>query len=246
VNATHHTAILVRPDGLARIRDRVAVETTVTISCNGLPVSTQVASPDHLRELGAGHVVTGGICRRVVDVCVNANTIDVRGEEGAFRDLTSPVESRLKITPDLVFGVHRSLESGLWAETGGVHTAVLFSGGDLRIRASDIGRHNAVDKCIGHMVLTGLDPALCVLGCTGRQPSPMVVKAARAGIPVVISRASATDRGIALAGEAGITLICFARKGRFTVYTHPERIEGLPTRKEDIESLEMVSTPCQE
>ncbi|MHC1626748.1 MAG: formate dehydrogenase accessory sulfurtransferase FdhD, partial [Methanoculleaceae archaeon] len=68
----------------------------------------------------------------------------------------------------------------------------------------------------------------------------------RAGIPVVISRASATDRGIALAGEAGITLICFARKGRFTVYTHPERIEGLPTRKEDIESLEMVSTPCQE
>jgi len=246
VTTTHHTGILVRPDGLARIRDRVAVETTVTVSCNGVPVSTQVASPDHLRELGAGHVVTEGICRRVLDVRVNANTIDVRGEEGAFRDLTSPVESSLTITPDLVFGVRRSLESGLWAETGGVHTAVLFSAGDLRFRAPDIGRHNAVDKCIGHMVLSGLDPALCILGCTGRQPSLMVEKAARAGIPIIVSRASSTDQGIARAGETGITLICFVRNGRFTVYTHPERIEGLPARKEDIESLEMVSIPGEE
>jgi FdhD protein len=55
----------------------------------------------------------------------------------------------------------------------------------------------------------------------------MVKKNANAGIPVVISRAASTDKGIATADAAGITLICFSRGDRFTVYTHPGRIAGL-------------------
>jgi len=246
VTTTHHTGILVRPDGLARIRDRVAVETTVTISCNGVPVSTQVASPDHLRELGAGHVVTGGICRRVVDVRVAGDRIEVTGDDVPEQEPLHRVTSTGAISRDLVLRVRREIESETWAQTGGVHAAVLFFDGEPQIRVCDIGRHNAVDKCIGHAVLAGLDPGSCILGCSGRQPSAMVAKAARAGIPIIVSRASSTDRGIARAEEAGITLICFARNGRFTVYTHPERIEGLPTRKEDIDSLEMVGIPGEE
>jgi len=83
-----------------------------------------------------------------------------------------------------------------------------------------------VDKVIGHAVLRGLDRSRCVLGCTGRQPRDMVAKAAHAGIPVVISRAASTDLGIAAAREAGITLVCFSRGDRFTIYSHPERILG--------------------
>lgn len=246
MTTTDHTGILVRPDGLARIRDRVAVETTVTISCNGAPVSAQVASPDYLRELGAGHVVAEGICRRVVDVRVEGDRIDVTGD-GVLEPGTLPrVTSTGTISRDLVLRVRQAIESETWAQTGGVHAAALFSDGTPVIRICDIGRHNAVDKCIGHAVLTGLDPGSCILGCSGRQPSAMVAKAARAGIPIIVSRASSTDRGIACAGKAGITLVCFARNRRFTVYTHPERIEGLPTRKEDIESLEMVSVPGEE
>jgi FdhD protein len=55
----------------------------------------------------------------------------------------------------------------------------------------------------------------------------MVRKYAHAGIPVVISRAATTDKGIAAAEAAGITLVGFSRGDRFTVYTYPERITGL-------------------
>jgi FdhD protein len=55
----------------------------------------------------------------------------------------------------------------------------------------------------------------------------MVIKYAHAGIPIVISRAASTDRGIAAAASLGITLICFSRGDRFTVYTHPERVRDL-------------------
>jgi FdhD protein len=54
----------------------------------------------------------------------------------------------------------------------------------------------------------------------------MIKKDANAGIPVVISRAASTDKGIAAADAAGITLVCFSRGDRFTIYTHPERILG--------------------
>jgi FdhD protein len=53
----------------------------------------------------------------------------------------------------------------------------------------------------------------------------MVRKSAHAGIPIIISRAASTDKGIAAAEAAGITLIGFSRGDRFTVYTHPERVE---------------------
>ncbi len=52
----------------------------------------------------------------------------------------------------------------------------------------------------------------------------MVKKAANAGIPVLVSRAASTDQGIATAEAAGVTLVCFSRGDRFTVYTHPERV----------------------
>jgi len=68
---------------------------------------------------------------------------------------------------------------------------------------------------------------MCILGCTGRQPRDMVAKAAHAGIPVIISRAASTEQGIETARKAGITLICFSRGDRFTIYTHPERVNNL-------------------
>jgi FdhD protein len=90
-----------------------------------------------------------------------------------------------------------------------------------------------VDKVIGHALLQGLDLSRCVIGCTGRQPRDMVAKYAYAGIPIIISRAASTDRGIATAEESGITLVCFSRGDRFTVYTHPERVRDLFPEEEE-------------
>jgi FdhD protein len=79
--------------------------------------------------------------------------------------------------------------------------------------------HNAVDKVLGHAVLHGIDLSFCIIGCTGRQPAAIAKKSANAAIPIVISRTAAPDEGITTAKTAGITLACFSRENRFTVYT---------------------------
>ncbi|HJJ37535.1 MAG TPA: formate dehydrogenase accessory sulfurtransferase FdhD, partial [Methanocorpusculum sp.] len=123
--------------------------------------------------------------------------------------------------------VREAINTEQWDKTGALHCAVLYYQGKIVFNANDIGRHNAVDKVIGYMTIHHLPPSECVLGCTGRMPQGMVAKAANAGIPVIISRAAATISGAALAERSGITLICFTRPPRFTVYSHPERIAGL-------------------
>jgi FdhD protein len=138
------------------------------------------------------------------------------------------VVSQCTVSIPEVHAITREIITDLWRETGGVHCSVIASGGEILARASDVGRHNTVDKVVGHAVLRGIDPGTCAIGCTGRQPRDMIVKYANAGIPIIISRAATTDRGIAAAREFGITLVCFSRDDRFTVYSCPERIRDLP------------------
>ena len=137
------------------------------------------------------------------------------------------VSSDICLTAEDVFSFTREIETEEWRRTGAVHCSVLFSEGFCVAKSSDIERHTTVEKVVGHAVLNEIDLSRCVIGCTGRQPAGMVKKTANAGIPVVISRAASTDKGIATADAAGITLICFSRGDRFTIYTHPERIVGI-------------------
>jgi FdhD protein len=145
----------------------------------------------------------------------------------SFLSTVPRVSSGVRITPADVIAFTGEIETELWKKTGGVHCSVLFCNGRLLAKSSDVGRHNTVDKLVGYAALNGIDISRCVIGCTGRQPAGMVRKYAHAGIPVVISRAASTDKGIAAAEAAGLTLICFARGERFTIYTHPERVEGI-------------------
>ncbi len=107
--------------------------------------------------------------------------------------------------------------------TGGIHCSAL--GGDKIIYMSeDIGRHNAVDKVIGYSLISELTLDDKILLLSGRISSEIVIKATRAGIPLIISRSAPTDLAIDLAEDLNITIIGFARDGRFNVYSHPERI----------------------
>jgi len=90
--------------------------------------------------------------------------------------------------------------------------------------SEDIGRHNALDKVIGKATLEGVEFTRTLLASTGRLTSEMVIKAASAGIPVIVSMAAPTDKGIKIAEITGLTLIGFARGRRFNIYTNPERI----------------------
>jgi len=109
-------------------------------------------------------------------------------------------------------------------KTGGVHMAALADASGLLLLREDIGRHNAVDKVIGaHLGAGGLF-ADKVLLASGRLSSELLGKALRCGVPVLASRSAPTDRSVALARRAGLTLVGFARGRRFNVYSAPERL----------------------
>ena len=116
----------------------------------------------------------------------------------------------------------------LFDRTGGVHAAsACAADGTPLATYEDVGRHNAVDKVVGSLLLArraadAREAALLVL--SGRAGFEIVQKAARARIPVVAGVSAPTSLAVELAARAGITLAGFVRKGRMNVYTHPARI----------------------
>jgi len=227
-------------DQVCEVEDNIVVEGRVRLFLNGEYLTTLVASPDRLEDLGAGFVVCEGLAETVESVEVSGMDVHIAApakreillemeSSGGYRVLgeAKEVDSAITITADGVRAVTAAIESDVWRRTGGVHCSVLFCDGDLVTRACDVGRHNTVDKVVGYAALRGLDRSACILGCTGRQPAGMVAKAANAGIPIVVSRAASTDRGILTAERAGLTLVCFSRGERFTIYTHPGRVSDV-------------------
>jgi FdhD protein len=110
--------------------------------------------------------------------------------------------------------------------TGGLHAAALFDRhGALDLVAEDIGRHNAVDKVVGRKLTAGALPLAESLLCvSGRSSYEIVQKAFLAGIPALVAVSAPSSLAVELADEGGLTLIGFARDGRFNIYTHPERV----------------------
>jgi len=113
------------------------------------------------------------------------------------------------------------------AFTGSVHAAAwALPDGSIVMVREDVGRHNALDKLIGAMGADGTDPRAGFLVITSRASYEMVTKAAVAGITVVAAISAPTALAVHLAADCGVTLIGFARPGRFNVYSRPERIAG--------------------
>ena len=118
--------------------------------------------------------------------------------------------------------------SGLFLETGAVHSAGLCHGGRMLYYYEDIGRHNALDKLAGDILLRGLHTGNKAVTVSCRMSLEIIGKIVKTGIPIVISNAAPTLSAVRLARRSGVTVIGFARGSRFNIYSHEERIVPSP------------------
>lgn len=146
----------------------------------------------------------------------------------SLRARVPPVTAGWQVPAGVIAQLPHTLRGAqqVFEATGGLHAAGLFDReGRLLLMAEDVGRHNAVDKVTGRMLLAGQLPlGDCLLQVSGRTSFELVQKALLAGIPLISAVSAPSSLAIDLAREAGITLCGFVRDGGFNVYAGAERV----------------------
>ncbi|HHW40771.1 MAG TPA: formate dehydrogenase accessory sulfurtransferase FdhD [Syntrophomonadaceae bacterium] len=184
-------------------------------------------------EKGLAFVVTGGepgnlaerlFLKRYITPCCGRSRASFYFSTDAL--LCRKIVTDLKVTAADVRSLAEELEerSQLFRKTGGVHSAALAVDGKILLYHEDVGRHNTLDKILGQCFLEGIPLEDKLIVFSGRVSSEVLLKTAKMGIAVIISRSAPTDLALDLAEDLGITVVGFARGKRFNVYTHPERV----------------------
>jgi FdhD protein len=232
----------------------VCVEESVNLLIGGRRFASLTMTPADLEAFAYGYLVCEGLARSAADirrVDVRWPNLDVTmaslppddvglwmeirssgcvGVRSSWADLSDPVKSPFTVDAATIYesvGLINDLAS-LWRQTGGAHCSVICDRvGGLVSYAEDIGRHTSVDKAVGKALLDGRDLSECFLISTGRMPAGMVAKAYRAGLPMIVSNTAPLTSGVEIARRLGMTLVCFARPPRMTIYSGLERITGV-------------------
>lgn len=152
--------------------------------------------------------------------CGGTGKISKEMLEGAFDPLDETQITFKEIAAFIRQALHTS---NLGNDTHCVHGCGLWQDNSLKLFYEDVGRHNAVDKVMGAILLKKATPRAAVY-TTGRLTSDMVLKCARMGIPIIMSRTAPSSLGLAIARKAGATLAAYARPERLNVFNGPERI----------------------
>ncbi len=146
----------------------------------------------------------------------------------SLREQAPPVGGTWTVSAEVVRSWPATLRAAqtVFDQTGGLHAAGLFDReGRLLAMAEDVGRHNAVDKVVGRMLLMDRLPLDdCALFVSGRTSYEILQKALLAGVPVVGAVSAPSGLAVDLAADAGITLVGFVRGKTFNIYAHADRI----------------------
>jgi len=188
-----------------------------TVSGNVVDVTLSGGPVPDLQRLERHFVAASscGICGRASIEAVRARAL-------------APPTGDLRIAPDLLCRLPHQLRSAqqLFGRTGALHGAALFNAdGALLIVREDVGRHNAVDKLVGHAMLqTELPLSNRILLISGRGAFEIIQKAVVAGVPFVACVSAPSSLAVQLAREMGLTLVGFLRDRRFVVYSGEARV----------------------
>ena len=147
----------------------------------------------------------------------------------AIRVRTSPITSDFSLPAGLLYSLPGRLRAAqaVFDVTGGLHGAGLFDlNANLIVLREDVGRHNAVDKVVGHLLLRdGLPADRHILMVSGRTSFEVVQKALVARVPVIAAVSAPSSLAVDLASDSNMTLVGFLRGDRFNVYAGAHRLE---------------------
>ncbi len=131
-----------------------------------------------------------------------------------------------RIKTSWIYSISKKVNNkpSLYLKAGALHGCVLCKNDSPLVYVEDVGRHNAVDKIAGWLFLNKEDASDKIFYTTGRLTSEMVIKTVQMGIPILISRSGFTESGVALAKQAGLTLIGRARGKRMIIANGIERV----------------------
>jgi len=221
--------------------DEVIEEKPLDINVNGSRLFFSMRLPGMDRQFASGLLFSEGIINRPDDILAyeehnNAVFFKVKGNpSGPVKKIYSssgsilsseikmPVKSnKCSITPGELFILKDKFlpMQKLFNLTGGTHAAALLDCNKNFISfAEDVGRHNALDKCMGAALLSGAGESIGIVLLSSRLSFEMVRKGYRTGATVIIGMSAPTTAAIDAARACGITLIGFLRNGRFNRYT---------------------------
>jgi len=245
-----HSTVVVTPEGYREQQESLAIEAPFTIALNDVDIGMSMVLPVGLEEFGVGFLFGQGYIKKpeeVVEVlvCPEGRIVvyaDVDEREKKDVIITSGCGGTGKISKEMLEDAFEPLQeytlsfpevrrfilgvlhaSPLGGETHCVHGCGIWAEGKLMAFYEDVGRHNAVDKVLG-AILLGRVPAKAAVYTTGRLTSDMILKCARIGIPIVMSRTAPSSLGLAIARRAGVTLCGYSRPERLNVFNRPDRI----------------------
>lgn len=172
------------------------------------------------KELGEGYSNSRSL------LSVSSCGICGRTELGDMSFLGKTIDDTVKIDVSLLetaFEKMNALQSD-FRKSGGTHAAAAFNiSGTILCSMEDIGRHNAVDKVIGKLVLSNKLDSASILTVSGRVSYEIVIKCFKARIPFLAAVSAPSSLAVDYAKELGITLFAFCRDGRATCYSNPQR-----------------------
>ncbi len=183
-------------------------------------VDVKVARPDAVDFARlTRHVFTASSC----GLCGKATIAAVQAKHPALAPDAGPRVSAADLAK---MPATLALAQETFQRTGGLHATGLFSAdGKLLVTREDVGRHNAVDKAIGHALLSGrIDPTQVVLLVSGRVAFEIVQKALAARIAFIAAISAPTSLAVDFARNSGQTLVGFLRDGRMNIYAGADRV----------------------